>query len=89
MLKAVSGTPEAGERIGDELFDGETEAAIYPGELPADPKAVLDGHVPAGSLRFPRFRPPKIARDGAGRPGPLPHIRLDRALDFLIGDRLS
>jgi hypothetical protein len=88
-LRAVGGTPEPGERIGDEIFDGETEAAIFPGELPADPQAVLDGAVPPGSLRFPRFRPPLLASDALGRATALPHIRLDRALDFLIGDKLT
>ena len=88
-LRAVAGTPEPGERIGDEIFDGETEAAIFPGELPADPQAVLDGAIAPGSLRFPRFRPPRITSDAAGRTGALPHIRLDRALDFLIGDKLT
>ncbi len=88
-LRAVVGTPEAGERIGDQVFDGATEAAIYPGEFPADPKAVLDGAVAPGSLRFPRFRPPAIDLGPTGRPEPLPQIRLDRALDFLLGDRLA
>jgi hypothetical protein len=88
-LRTIVGTPEAGERIGDEVFDGETEAAIYPGELPADPKAVLDGAIAPGSLRFPRFRPPRLPPDAAGRATALPHIRLDRALEFLIGDRLA
>ena len=40
-------------------------------------------------LRFVRFRPPLAAPASDGRPGPLPHIRLDRALEFLIGDRLT
>jgi predicted YcjX-like family ATPase len=88
-LRAVAGTPEAGEVIGDETFDGMAEAAIFPGELPADPQAVLEGAVAPGSLRFPRFRPPVVAVDAAGRPAALPQIRLDRALDFLIGDRLT
>jgi predicted YcjX-like family ATPase len=87
-LRAVAGTPEAGERIGNEVFDGETEAAVFPGELPERPEAVLEGAVPPGSLRFPRFRAPKLTHDAAGRPGPLPHIRLDRALEFLLSDRL-
>jgi len=38
--------------------------------------------------RFLRFRPPLLERDGGGEPA-LPHIRLDRALQFLIGDRLQ
>ena len=39
-------------------------------------------------FRFLRFRPPQLERDGAEAPA-LPHIRLDRALQFLIGDRLQ
>jgi predicted YcjX-like family ATPase len=89
VLRAVAGVPEAGEEVGGEMFDGETEAAVFPGELPQDPHAVLAGAVPPGSFRFPRFRPPAITRDAAGRPAALPHIRLDRALEFLIGDRLA
>ena len=89
VLKAVAGTPEAGEIVGDEVFDGETEAAVFPGELPEHPEAVFQGAVPPGSLRFPRFRPPKLSVDAAGRTAKLPHIRLDRALEFLIGDKLA
>jgi hypothetical protein len=88
-LRTVAGTPESGERVGDDLFDGETEAAIFPGELPERPAAIVEGAVPPGSFRFPRFRPPKRPPDAAGRRPPLPHIRLDRAVEFLIGDRLS
>jgi uncharacterized protein len=88
-LKAVAGTPEAGEIVGDERFDGETEAAIFPGELPERPEAVFAGAVPPGSLRFPRFRPPRLPVDAAGRTARLPQIRLDRALEFLLGDRLA
>ena len=89
VLRAVSGTPEAGEYVGDEVFDGRTDAAIFPGELPARIESVLDGAVEPGSLRFPRFRPPPIKPDALGRPGHLPQIRLDRAMQFLIGDKLS
>ena len=89
VLRAVAGTPEAGERVGDEVFDGLSEAAIFPGELPARPEAVLEGAVEPGSLRFPRFRPPAMRPDALGRPGALPQIRLDRAMQFLIGDHLA
>lgn len=40
-------------------------------------------------MRFLRFRPPQIERTAEGVTLSLPHIRLDRALDFLIGDRLA
>jgi predicted YcjX-like family ATPase len=39
-------------------------------------------------FRFLRFRPPLLAREGGEEPA-LPHIRLDRALQFLIGDKLQ
>ena len=39
-------------------------------------------------FRFLRFRPPLLEHEGAESPA-LPHIRLDRALQFLIGDKLQ
>ena len=72
------------------LMDGR-RAAFYPGELPSDPAQLL---VPAregrhewldGDYAAMSFRPAAdTARAGDGPP----HIRLDRAAEFLIGDRL-
>ena len=46
--------------------------------------------IPDGTkFRFVRFRPPKLERTAEGVTLSLPHIRLDRALQFLIGDRLA
>jgi uncharacterized protein len=87
-MPCVAGVPLRGERLGDELFDGETEAALYPGELPDDPAVALDAGGVAGDIRFLRFRPPVPERGADGRLKALPSIRLDRALDFLLGDRL-
>jgi predicted YcjX-like family ATPase len=39
-------------------------------------------------FRFLRFRPPLLESTDPEGPA-LPHIRLDRALQFLIGDRLQ
>ena len=88
-LNAIIGVPEKGEKIGGEVFDGVVEAAVFPGELPADPASVFEGDglalpEPDNDVRFVKFRPPILAR---GRPAP--QIRLDRALQFLIGDRLA
>ena len=33
-LPVIIGTPLEGETIGDEIFDGQTETAIFPGDLP-------------------------------------------------------
>ena len=88
-LDAIIGIPEQGERLDGEVFDGLSEAAIFPGQLPQDPAAVFSGETSGlirgqTDLRFLRFRPPIVAPGQAA-----PQIRLDRALQFLIGDRLA
>ncbi|MBN9075334.1 MAG: amino acid regulated cytosolic protein [Rhizobiales bacterium 65-79] len=96
-LPVIIGTPLAGETIGGETFDGETETAIFPGDLPADPELAFKAPPVAGKnrqpeeppIRFVRFRPPKLEKTAEGVTLSLPHIRLDRALQFLIGDRLA
>lgn len=92
-LEAVIGTPIEGERIGDDVFDGKIEAAIFPGELPSDPRLVFRENASAAKsneidYRFVRFRPPMPIRTEKGILAPPPHIRLDRAFQFLLGDRL-
>jgi predicted YcjX-like family ATPase len=95
-LPCIIGVPAAGEVVGEETFDGATEAAMFPGDLPEDPDAVF-GPMPTfrgltsaaaqdADFRFLRLRPPKLEQHD-GMPV-LPHIRLDRALQFLIGDRM-
>jgi hypothetical protein len=74
------------------LMETGRQAALYPGELPADPSAILS---PARSgaadwldadYRVMNFAPARLTlRPGEGPP----HIRLDRAAEFLIGDRLA
>lgn len=86
VLQAIAGVPLKGEVIGDVTFDGEREAVVFPGELPARPEQAIDAGFPKGSMQFVRFRPPLI--EAQDRAFPLPHIRLDRALEFLIGDKL-
>jgi predicted YcjX-like family ATPase len=86
-LPVIIGTPLKGETINGETFDGESETAIFPGDLPKNPNAVLEaGRNP---VRFVRFRPPALERTAEGITLSLPHIRLDRALQFLIGDQLA
>ncbi len=87
-LPVIVGTPLKGERIDGETFDGETETAIFPGDLPKNPNAMFEEDR-TGSIRFVRFRPPRLERTAEGVTLSLPHIRLDRALQFLIGDRLA
>lgn len=73
------------------LADGR-QAAFHPGDLPADPAQLLaQARAGAGAwlqdgYAAMRFAPPIVER----RPGEgLPHIRLDRAAEFLFGDRLA
>ncbi len=88
-LPCIIGVPLPGERLGGKVFDGKTEAAVFPGDLPADPTTLLD-RTDGEMVHFPRFRPPRLMPDtAAGEPDVLPHIRLDRAIEFLIGDKLA
>jgi predicted YcjX-like family ATPase len=90
LLPCIVGVPMPGEKVGGRVFDGRTEAAVFPGDLPANPRqALLPNAAPAG-LHFVRFRPPRLKPPGVdGEAQPLPHIRLDRALDFLLSDWLA
>lgn len=73
-----------GEKIpalrGNRLSDGEP-LTVYPGEVPAR----LPGQAfwQNQGFQFEAFRPQTMSVDR-----PLPHIRLDAALEFLIGDKL-
>jgi predicted YcjX-like family ATPase len=96
-LPVIIGVPLEGETIGDDTFDGNTETAIFPGDLPEKPESVFqrldskhDGAIPEdAALRFVRFRPPALETTKDGITLSLPHIRLDRALQFLVGDKLA
>ncbi|MBN8994682.1 MAG: YcjX family protein [Rhizobiales bacterium] len=87
-LPSIIGTPLPGETVEGRAFDGTSEIAMFPGDLPDDPAPVFTSGAPV-PLRFVRFRPPKLEQTAEGLTLSLPHIRLDRALEFLIGDRLS
>ena len=90
VLPCIVGYPLPGETIGKHTFDGNEEFAIFPGDLPADPEAALKGwHTEEGEMRFVRFRPPNPVPLPSGGFAPFPNIRLDRALQALIGDRLA
>ena len=89
-LPCIIGYPLAGETIGRRTFDGNEEFAIFPGDLPKDPDKALQGwHTEDGDMRFVRFRPPNPKLLPTGGFAPFPNIRLDRAVETLIGDRLA
>ena len=73
------------------LLDSGKQAAFYPGQLPKDPSHLL-GPARAGAeawldqdYQIMRFAPaPLTLKRGFGPP----HLRLDKAAQFLIGDKL-
>jgi predicted YcjX-like family ATPase len=81
-LDCVRGLPEGRDK----------PIALHPGDLPSDPKAFLeDARRGAegwldGDYGVMNFAPPAISL--APGDGP-PHIRLDAAAEFLIGDKLT
>ena len=73
------------------LSDGR-QAALYPGALPEDPARLLHAAREGaerwldGDYGLMTFAPPRLVlKPGEGPP----HIRLDRAAEFLLGDRLG
>ncbi|MGH6866628.1 MAG: YcjX family protein [Methyloceanibacter sp.] len=89
-LPCIVGYPLPGETIGRRTFDGDEAFAIFPGDLPADPEAALKGwQTEHGEMRFVRFRPPDPVKLPSGCFAPFPNIRLDRAIQALIGDHLE
>jgi predicted YcjX-like family ATPase len=79
-LPSIVGTAVPGEWSDGRHFDGSTEMAFFPGDLPIE-------NADGANFRSIRFRPPALEETDDGIAA-LPHIRLDRALQFLIGDRL-
>ena len=88
QLPTIIGTPIEGEMLGGTPYDGKSEIALFPGDLPERPDSLFEGGSPV-SLNFLRFAPPRELDHNADGDVVLPHIRFDRALDYLIGDWLK
>jgi predicted YcjX-like family ATPase len=87
-LPCIVGIPQPGERVGGTSFDGRKEAVVFPGDLPTEVSKLSVGDESA-ALQVVRFRPPRLREKvGDGQTHAWPHIRLDRAMEFLLGDRL-
>jgi predicted YcjX-like family ATPase len=89
VFQAIVGVPEKGESLDGQIFDGVGEVATFPGQLPEAPALALSGDglalsEEASDFRFLKFRPPIVAAGASA-----PFIRLDRAMQFLLGDRLA
>ena len=82
-LPSILGTPAPGEIAGGETFDGTTEVATFPGDLPADPEAAIRRRRRVSRTfqrqrrkeRFPLSALPAAAtgKPGYGRPDPASH----------------
>ncbi|MCR9135015.1 MAG: YcjX family protein [Alphaproteobacteria bacterium] len=93
-LPLIVGTPLKGEKIDNETFDGMAKTGIFPGDLPENADLFfeqLGSNKPEDRphLNFVRFRPPTLEKTAEGVTLSLPHIRLDRAFEFLFGDWLA
>ena len=87
-LPTIIGTPMPGEALDGIRYDGKTEIALFPGDLPERPDSLFEDGTPV-ALNFLRFTPPQKLDRNANGDVVLPHIRFDRALDYLLGDRLA
>ena len=87
-LPTIIGTPLKGETLDGTSYDGKTEIALFPGDLPERPDSLFENGTPV-ALNFLRFTPPQKLERNANGDMVLPHIRFDRALDYLLGDRLA
>jgi uncharacterized protein len=66
------------------ILKGENrETVLFPGEIP--PEVPADDDWSEGRFRFRDFAPRRLLLQGADKPQ---HIRLDQALEVLLGDRL-
>ena len=67
-LPSILGTPASGEMANGETFDGNTEVATFPGDLPDDPEQLFNGEGAfRGSLQRGGRQRPIFAFCGFGR----------------------
>lgn len=83
-LACIAGVPLAGESLDGQSFDGREEIALFPGDLNAEAGRSESA---GATVQFVRFAPPALVSRSPGTQPLLPHIRLDRAIEFLIGDK--
>jgi len=92
-LPAIIGVPEEGQSLGKKTYNGDEEIALFPGDLPNNPEKIFGKDNLSkfeDKTGFMRFRPPLPIADPENiKEDTFPHIRLDKVLNFLIGDRLS
>ncbi len=88
-LHTIVGYPQRDEKLDKETYDGKTEIALFPGDLPSDTESIFQDKKHPVKLNFLRFLPPQKFNKNENNEIILPYIRLDKALEFLIGDWLK
>ena len=91
-MPCIAGIPMPGQALDGRSLEEGKEVALFPGDLPELSELSETGAVKAlegTKLEFLHFQPPFLSAEGFGAAPVLPHIRLDRALQFLLGDRLE
>ena len=94
-LNAIIGIPMKGESVNGQVYDGEQQIALFPGKIPdnideqPDSNNSAKGSDSSRALQFVQFRPPKISQNKEDGKITIPHIRLDKAIEFLIGESMS
>jgi predicted YcjX-like family ATPase len=88
-LPSIAGIPQEGEKLGKKTYNGKEEIALFPGDLPDNPRDALRLDGDAVETVFLRFRPPELKEPSTIGSNSFPHIRLDKALNFLLGDRIA
>ena len=89
-FKALKGTPLKGEQFQGKTFNGQDPILFFPGELPEKSDVLFkNSNKPYNTKSTPTINIVKFAPPTPGNEQTLPHIRLDRALNMLIGDQLQ
>ena len=61
-MPCIRGRPLPGETVGDRRFDGTKDAAVFPGDLPADPLEIFDEEaMRTGRIECGAFQPTRSA----------------------------
>ena len=89
-LPVIVGTPLAGETMDKQVFDGNTRTAVF--FLAIYPLIQSKYWIQSANRAICVFfasKPPELEKTAEGVTLSLPHIRLDRAMEFLLGDKLQ
>ena len=90
VFRCIRGIADQGEVMSRQTFDGLKEVVVFPGDLPVDPLDAFERDwAKASNFNFVKFKPPHLASsEDIATLKAWPHINLDSAFSFLLGDYL-